>query len=77
MSGYRNARKSSRRRSSVTSASVNDPIDIARSFARDVVAPNAARWELERALPRQAVTEAARAGLGGRLAPPSLGRSVT
>lgn len=52
---------------------MNDPIDIARSFARDVVAPQAARWELERALPRQAVTDAARAGLGGLLAPRELG----
>ncbi|MEZ5261629.1 MAG: acyl-CoA dehydrogenase family protein [Acidimicrobiales bacterium] len=52
---------------------MHDPIDIARSFARDVVAPNAATWELERALPRQAVRDACEAGLGGLLVPTGLG----
>jgi len=44
-------------------------------FARDVVAPGAAAWEADRALPRAAVTEAASAGLAGLLAPVEVGGS--
>ena len=45
----------------------------ARTFAREVLAPAAASWEQERTLPRAAVTEAARLGLAGLLAPAEVG----
>ncbi|MDH3233440.1 MAG: acyl-CoA dehydrogenase family protein [Alphaproteobacteria bacterium] len=48
-------------------------IETARTFASDVVAPNAAQWEFERRLPREALTAACEAGLGGLLVPKELG----
>lgn len=48
-------------------------VGLAGEFARDAVAPAAARWEQERSLPRTTVTDAATAGLGGLLAPVELG----
>jgi len=48
-------------------------IETARTFASEVVAPNAAQWEAERRLPREALTAACEAGLGGLLVPKDLG----
>lgn len=48
-------------------------VDTAAAFAREVVAPNAARWEQERRLPREAIEQAAEAGLCALLAPPEIG----
>ena len=38
-------------------------VDTARSFARDYVRPNAAKWEAAKCIPREALAEAAKAGL--------------
>jgi alkylation response protein AidB-like acyl-CoA dehydrogenase len=46
-----------------TPADAQTLLDRAAAFARDVVAPNAARWERERRIGREAVDEAARIGL--------------
>jgi alkylation response protein AidB-like acyl-CoA dehydrogenase len=48
-------------------------IETARAFAAEVVAPNAAQWEAERRLPREAIAAACEAGLGGLLVPEELG----
>jgi len=48
-------------------------IETAQQFASDVVAPNAASWEAERRLPREALVAACEAGLGGLLVPKELG----
>ena len=45
----------------------------ATAFARDVIAPNAAGWERDRALPRDYFIEAAGAGLCGLLVPEDRG----
>lgn len=50
-------------------------IESVREFARDVVAPNAARWEEARTFPRDTFTQAADAGLAGLLVPRELGGS--
>ena len=44
-------------------------LDAARTFAREVIAPNAAAWELERRQPLEAFREAAARGLCGLIAP--------
>ena len=46
-----------------TPADAQTLLDRAAAFARDVVAPNAARWERERRIGREALDEAARIGL--------------
>ena len=48
-------------------------IAAARTFARDRVDPEAASWERDRRLPREAITAAAAAGLCGLLVPTELG----
>jgi alkylation response protein AidB-like acyl-CoA dehydrogenase len=48
-------------------------LETARQFAADVVAPSAAAWEAERRYPREALTAACEAGLGGLLVPTELG----
>ncbi len=48
-------------------------IATARTFAREQVDPEAARWERDRRLPREAITAAAAAGLCGLLVPTELG----
>ncbi len=48
-------------------------IGTAAAFAREVLAPGAAQWEAARALPREVVSLAAEAGLGGLLAPVEVG----
>jgi len=48
-------------------------IENATAFARDVVAPQAARWEIERTLPRDALRAAAEQGLTGLLVPEQQG----
>ncbi len=50
-------------------------VEVARGFARDVVAPNAAAWEEARTMPREALSQAAELGLTGLLVPPELGGS--
>jgi alkylation response protein AidB-like acyl-CoA dehydrogenase len=50
-------------------------VEIAREFAKDVVAPNAQTWEETRTFPREVFTQAADAGLAGLLVPPELGGS--
>lgn len=50
-------------------------IDAARTFASDVIAPNAQGWERDRAMPRSVFIQAADAGLCGLLVPQSLGGS--
>ena len=45
----------------------------ARTFARERIDPEAARWERERRLPREVITAAAAAGLCGLLVPTELG----
>jgi alkylation response protein AidB-like acyl-CoA dehydrogenase len=52
---------------------VIDFLERAREFVADVVAPNAARWEAERAYPRDAFKAAGEAGLCGLLVDPALG----
>lgn len=42
-------------------------------FARDSVAPNAARWEADRRFPRETFEQAAKLGLTSLLVPPDLG----
>ena len=48
-------------------------VDQARAFAADVVAPNAAQWEASRTVPRDALGQAAAAGLCGLIVPVELG----
>ena len=50
-------------------------VDTAAAFAREVVAPDAARWEEERRVPREALDRAAEAGLSGLLAPREMASS--
>ena len=50
-------------------------IEVAKSFAAEVMAPNAAAWELNRALPREFFTQAAERGLCGLLVPAARGGS--
>ena len=50
-----------------------DFLERTREFVADVVAPNAARWEAERAYPRDAFKAAGEAGLCGLLVDPALG----
>lgn len=50
-----------------------DPVEAARAFAREVIEPNAARWEDERRYPREAVAEAAARGLCGLVVPAEMG----
>ncbi len=52
-----------------------DPVEAARTFAREVIAPNAARWEDERRYPREAFPEAAARGLCGLVVPAEMGGS--
>src|ERR1700733_4650412 len=47
------------------SAAERDLLDATRAFRRDYVAPRAAEWERQRALPREALREAAAIGLTG------------
>jgi alkylation response protein AidB-like acyl-CoA dehydrogenase len=51
----------------------NKLVEIAGQFAQEVVAPKAAQWEAERRYPREALTAACEAGLGGLLVPTELG----
>ncbi len=48
-------------------------IDIARTFARDHVAPRAAAWEAKRQVPLDTLSAAAKAGLAGMLVPKAYG----
>ena len=48
-------------------------IEAATAFSRTVIAPNARAWELERAMPREVMTQAAGAGLCRLLVPQDLG----
>jgi alkylation response protein AidB-like acyl-CoA dehydrogenase len=48
-------------------------IEAARTFAAEVVAPNAAAWEQQRRYPREAFAAAAKAGLCGLLVAPEHG----
>lgn len=50
-------------------------LEAARGFAREIVAPNAATWELERRQPREAFAEAAARGLCGLIVSRELGGS--
>jgi alkylation response protein AidB-like acyl-CoA dehydrogenase len=50
-----------------------EPVEVARAFAREVIAPNAARWEEERRYPREAVKAAAARGLCGLVVPEETG----
>jgi len=48
-------------------------IEAAAAFARDVIAPNAAKWEHERVMPRSVLRQAADAGLCRLLVPRDMG----
>lgn len=48
-------------------------VDVARTFANDVIRPNAAAWERDRRAPRDALQAAAESGLCGLLVPEALG----
>ena len=50
-----------------------EPGEVACAFAREVIAPNAARWEEERRYPREAFPEAAARGLCGLVVPVEMG----
>ena len=50
-----------------------EPVEVACAFAREVIAPNAARWEEERRYPREAFPEAAARGLCGLVVPVEMG----
>ena len=54
-------------------AKAEQVIATARTFARDRVDPEAAQWERDRRLPREAITAAAAEGLCGLLVPTELG----
>lgn len=48
-------------------------VDTAAAFAREVIAPDAARWEIDRTAPRMLFEAAGAAGLCGLIVPPDLG----
>lgn len=48
-------------------------IEVVADFARDQVAPFAAQWEVDRVVPVETITAAAKAGLAGVLVPPDMG----
>ncbi len=54
-------------------ATAEQVIAAARTFARERIDPDAARWERDRRLPREAITAAAAAGLCGLLVPTEWG----
>ncbi len=54
-------------------AKAEQVIAAARTFARERIDPDAARWERDRRLPREAITAAAAAGLCGLLVPTEWG----
>lgn len=56
-----------------TPADSQSAVAAAGSFAREVMAPQAASWERERTLPREVFRQAADAGLCSLLVPPNLG----
>ena len=58
---------------SALSPSEQRMIAAAADFAANVIAPNAARWELERTMPDNGIRPAAKAGLTGMLLDESLG----